>query len=217
MKIQSIFLSFLAAISLNVTLVNSLYANTNDNNSIIITQEMISSYQKCPITPTSQLKCSAYHQSTNYTCGPASIMTVMRYYKKLGANELSKETEMRIANEMGAESGLRGGTTSSQMVDWLTNHGFSVQSGKNITTDMLMDNIKKGVLTIVSYDNHWIVAKGYNVASKSPSKQDEIIFADSCCGISVIARDVIDNTWQDAHLQHSHCSVNGDYIIATPN
>ena len=127
---------------------NKLYAQENKNDSVTITAEMINSYEGCPLNSATQLKCPAYHQTTNYTCGPAAVMTIMRYYGKLGSGELNKDTELRIANEMNATPGMGGGTTISQMSHWLSDHGFNVQTGSNISTDTLIENINKGILVI---------------------------------------------------------------------
>ena len=119
---------------------------------------------------------------------------------------------------MNAIPGEGGGTTTDNLVTWLKSHGFSVQYGRNITTDMIIENVKKGIPTIVAYNSHWLVAKGYYIGSSSTYKnQDEILFADSCCNTTVISRDSLDSTWQEAHMSHGNCGNNGDYIIAIPS
>ena len=213
---NKIIKQFAIIFSAFIMIVFTVYAQQSKD--IIITNGMINSYERCPSKFTTELRCSTYYQTTNYTCGPAAVMTVMRYYGKLRPDQMNHQTEMLIANEMGATPGFGGGTTTSEMSDYLSSHGFSVKTGSDITTDMLISYINKGILVIVTYNNHWIVAKGYTLADKSISDdEDEIDFSDSCCGTSVISRSDIDNTWQESHMPHHECSVDGNYIIATPD
>ncbi len=158
------------------------------------------------------LDCKSYHQTTNYTCGPAAIMTLMRYYGKLSPNEMNQKTELRIALEMGASDT---GVTITQLSDWLSGHGFSVDSGANVSSAMIIGNLKKGIPTIIAVNQHWILAKGYTPGSTSD--QDEIEFSDSCCSTSAMSVADIDAMWAEAHLPENHCSSNiGEYVVATP-
>ena len=107
---------------------------------VMLSSDALVSAEKCPIQPKNsrQLSCKTYRQTTNYTCGPAAVMTLLNYYHKIGGKDLNKHTEMRIAGEMGASDK---GTTPDQVVDWLEGHGFQVDSGMRVTTDMLIENI----------------------------------------------------------------------------
>ena len=51
--------------------------------SLDMPNQMPSSSQNCPVKGKTLPRCTAYHQTTNYTCGPAAVMTVMHYYGKL--------------------------------------------------------------------------------------------------------------------------------------
>lgn len=46
------------------------------------------------------LNMKGYQQTTDYTCAPAAVMSLMHYYGMLSDNDLNKTTEMRIAKEM---------------------------------------------------------------------------------------------------------------------
>jgi len=193
--------------------VSKSYASSSET--IVLTKEIISSLEKCPRKNTMELNCKSYHQTTNYTCGPAAVMTLMRYYGMLSAKDMNKTTELRIAHEMSATAGDGGGTTPSQVESWLADHGFSVDSGQNVSTDLLIANVKKGIPTIMGANRHWVLAKGYNKGS-TPA-EDEVIFADSCCNVSVMSRDTIDMMWAEAHMPSNHCSDNvGRFIVAIP-
>lgn len=196
-------------------LVSSMIAYAQSSKTILVTEEMINQQKSCPRpSPTKQLACYTYHQTTSYTCGPAVVMTLLRYYGKLSSSQMNKTTELRIAKEMGASNE---GVTQSQMENWLENNGFRVDTGTYVKGDSIIDNINHGVPTIVSYNRHWILAKGYQ-KSNSANGNDEIYFSDSCCGISVIPKDTIDSIWQNNAINRS-CNRSGnfgEYIIATP-
>jgi len=58
------------------------------------------------------LDVKSYQQTTEYTCGPSSVITVLNYYKRTG-------NEMKIASEMGTDTTT--GTTPEQLLDSCTN------------------------------------------------------------------------------------------------
>jgi hypothetical protein len=185
--------------------------------SITLTTEEIRSAEDCadPNKESIALDCKSYQQTTNYTCGPAAIMTLMRFYGKLSPREMNRATELKIAGEMSAKPGDDGGTTESQVENWLTTHGFSVESGQRVTTDMIVDNLKRGTPTLVGFSRHWILAKGFHKGATAD--KDEIVFADSCCNVTVISRDTIDYMWLNSQRPANHCRDNvGIYIVARP-
>jgi hypothetical protein len=185
-------------------------------NSFELTNLDIQSVQHCPARNTNkvELGCKAYRQTTTYTCGPAAAMAVMHYYGKLSLKDFNRDTEMRISKEMGAAEGDFGGTTLHQVASWLEGHGFNVDDGSPVSVDMIIDNINKKIPTIVSANQHWLVAKGYSKGS-TPD-QDEITFADSCCDVSTMTRQQINSLWGASQLAENHCNDAGQYIVATP-
>src|SRR5664279_3057452 len=72
------------------------------------------------------LGVKGYQQTNDATCGPAAVMSLMHWYKLLSDKNLTAETEMRIAREMGTGDmkSPRPGTTTEQMVTWLEKNGF---------------------------------------------------------------------------------------------
>lgn len=210
LKIKHLFvILFIFILTISVSTINA-----RNDDSIVLTKETITSLERCPLRNTVELNCKSYHQTTNYTCGPAVVMVLLHYYGKLSSQDMNQKTELRIASEMGAVPGANGGTTSSQIETWLAGHGFNIDSGQQITTDMLIADVNKGIPVIVGYNKHWILAKGYHKGSRPD--QDEILFADSCCNVSIITRENIDSMWLTAHIPANHCSENiGKYIVAT--
>lgn len=186
-----------------------LLCNASEALTIQISNEL------CPIAvpqKTTQLRCNTYYQTTKYTCGASAVMMIMHYYGKLNSKNMNHATEIEIANEMG---GADHGTSPSQVSSWLSEHNFSVDSGQRINTDTLIDKINLGELVIIGMNNHWMVAKGYSKGS-TPA-EDEIIFADSSSGVTVISRNQIDSMWLDSRMPLNHCESNtGTYIIAVP-
>lgn len=72
-----------------------------------------------------------YQQTTEYTCGPAALLALARFYGLPGTGE-DKKNEMRIAAEAGTrrddipKDKGKPGTTPEEMGRWLTQHGFEV-------------------------------------------------------------------------------------------
>ncbi len=157
------------------------------------------------------LRCTSYRQTTNYTCGPAAVMALLHYFGKLSSKDMNRLTELRIAAEMNASDK---GTTPAQVESWLSSHGFSVSSGECVTSSLIKSNIDKGIPTLVGYDQHWLLAKGYNKDGKGI---DEIYFADSSCGTSALSAEVVDTMWSMGAMKQSYCGIHsGYYIIARP-
>lgn len=118
------------------------------------------------------LDLKAYQQTTSYTCGPCSVLTLMRYYGQKG-------DELKIAEEMGTSA--KKGTNPKQMTIWLENNGYDVKWGENGSVDMLRENLKKEIPTIVEWidwGGHWVVCVGYDDRGTKNKRDDVIIFAD---------------------------------------
>jgi hypothetical protein len=122
------------------------------------------------------LNISSYQQTTNYTCGPAVIMTLMRHYGMLSPSEMNRTTELRIASEMNTTIL---GTSQLKMVEWLRQHGFNVSYGQDVTLDMLVDNLNRGIPTIIAWNDfnvHSMLVVGYNSSGASPTGDNDKIF-----------------------------------------
>jgi hypothetical protein len=130
----------------------------------------------------------------------------MRYYGRLTSGEMNQKMELRIAAEMGVTSE---GASMSQVSDWLESHGFKVDTGRRVTSSMIIKNLQRGIPTLILMNNHWILAKGYS--------KDEIAFSDSCCSTDIVSASGIDSMSDDSMMPENHCSQNvGQYIVATP-
>jgi hypothetical protein len=119
----------------------------------------------------------SYQQTTNYTCGPAVVMTLMRHYGKLSDSDMNRTTEMRIATEMNTTIL---GTSQVNMVQWLEKNGFSVSYGQNVTLDMLINNINHGIPTIIAWNDlneHSMLVVGYHSDGPTPTGSKDMIFA----------------------------------------
>lgn len=169
----------------------------------------------------------SYQQTTNYTCGPAAIMTLMYHYGKLSASEMNKDTEMRIAKEMNT-SML--GTSPESMVDWLRKNGFNAEYGQGVSLDMLVDNINRGIPTIITWNDfniHSMLVVGYNSQGATPVGDKDVIFtADPASSGSVERNGITTNgidslTPNQLELNEINAKVffhspSGMYIVATP-
>ena len=118
------------------------------------------------------LNADSYQQTTEYSCGPASVLTLLRYYGKSG-------DEMIIAKEMGTSTTC--GTTPEQMSSWLGQHGFTASWNENGNLDTLTNNLKKQVPTLIEWSDwggHWVLVVGYDTRNTESLMDDVIIFAD---------------------------------------
>lgn len=118
------------------------------------------------------LSLRAFQQTTDYTCGPACVVTLPRYYGRDG-------DEMQIAKETGTNSDT--GTTPQAMASWFQKHGFRVTWGENGSLEMLRGNLARRVPTLVEWidwGGHWDVVVGYDTRGTSAPDDDLIYFAD---------------------------------------
>ena len=69
----------------------------------------------------------------------------------LQQKELTSETEMRIAREMGTRDlkSPQPGTTTAEIVNWLERNGFAVASGHDGSLELLRRYLNKGIPVLV--------------------------------------------------------------------
>lgn len=118
------------------------------------------------------LDVESYQQTTDYTCGPSAVLTLLRYYGKNG-------DEMNIASEMGTST--THGTTPEQMTVWLNNNGFNAYWCENGTLDSLRENLSNNIPTLIEWSDwggHWVLVIGYDTRNTVSVSDDVIIFAD---------------------------------------
>jgi hypothetical protein len=130
---------------------------------------------------------TGYQQTTDYTCGPAVLLSLARFYGLPGIEEDTK-TEMRIARESGTRdfNSSLPGTKPQEMSAWLEENGFDVQltfedKGDGTALEQLRDNIRRGIPTLVEWidlNGHWAVAVGYDYRNVSDPWDDVLILAD---------------------------------------
>lgn len=169
------------------------------------------------------LHTASYQQTTGYTCGPAVVMSLLNYYGMLKRSDMNKITEMRIAQEMGT---TMQGTSQEAMVNWLKQHGFTVDYGQTVTADILIDNLKRSVPTIIIWNDwsgHAMLVVGY-YASKNkmffvdPSTRSSLVAnKQNIAGIDTISPRDLELNWFDArHTFNPTRTAAGMYIVAVP-
>jgi len=178
------------------------------------------------------LGVKGYQQTTDYTCGPAAIMSLLHWYKILDTSQMNHATEMRIADEMGTGSmnSSHPGTNLEQMMKWLQNNGFQVTGGENGSLELIKKNLQKGIPVLVEWidwGGHWVVVTGYYAESKRFSKNvDTIFFADSAThwsgennpeGISSFNAWRFQDMWFDAQYLSLDKIKRKVYLIAIPS
>jgi len=118
------------------------------------------------------LDVDSYQQTTEYSCGPSAVVTLLDYFGKQG-------DEMTIVEEMGTSTTT--GTTPQQMANWLDAHGFDASWHENGNLDSLTNNLKKQIPTLVEWSDwggHWVLVVGYDTRNTETIWDDVIIFAD---------------------------------------
>jgi hypothetical protein len=118
------------------------------------------------------LNVSSYQQTTEYTCGPATVISLLKHYGREG-------DEMTIAGEMGTSTTT--GTTPEQMTTWLNNNGFTASWHTEGTFDLLRANLANNTPTLVEWSDwggHWVLVIGYDTRNTADLMDDVIIFAD---------------------------------------
>ena len=177
------------------------------------------------------LGVKGYQQTNDATCGPAAVMSLMRWYNLLSDKDMTAQTEMRIASEMGTGDmkSPRPGTTTEQMVSWLEKNGFTVASGEDGSLELVRRYLNKGIPVLVEWidwGGHWVVATGYHAAYESPTKgPDTIFFADPSShwanpnnpdGISSFNAWRFRDMWFDVQYLKPGQVTRNVYIIAVP-
>jgi hypothetical protein len=175
---------FLSAVCLNEAKDVSSYSN---NTAIVwfprIDTAILATSQNVDFIP----NLTAYQQTTDYTCGPAALLSLAKFYGLPNISE-NVETEMQIAQECGTRNlnSSQPGTKPEEMVDWLENNGFNVQlefedKGDGTELQRLRDNIRNGTPTLVEWidlSGHWDIAVGYDYRNESDPWDDVLILAD---------------------------------------
>jgi hypothetical protein len=156
----------------------------------------------------------AYQQTTDYTCGPAALLSLAKFYGMPDIEENAK-TEMKISQEAGTRdfNSSRPGTKPQEMVAWLEKNGFSVQlefedKGDSTALERLRDNIHNGIPTLVEWidlSGHWAIAVGYDYRNATDPWDDVLILADPydryddyCDGYSFVNANRFYWMWFDA-------------------
>ena len=172
-----------------------------------------------------------YQQTTDYTCAPAAVMSLLHWYKLLPDKELNAQTEMRISREMGTRDmqSPQPGTTTEEIVKWLDSNGFVVLAGQDGTVELVRSYLNKGIPVLVEWidwGGHWVVATGYHAAYESPAKgTDTIFFADPAShwsnpnnpdGISSFNAWRFRDMWFDVQYLNPGQITRNVYIVAVP-
>lgn len=147
------------------------------------------------------LPLTAFQQTKSYTCGPATLITLLRFFDRDG-------DEMQIAKE--AKCTPAKGTAPANMVAWLENHDFDVTWGENGTLNLLRENLDRGVPTLVEWidwGGHWVIVVGYDTRGTGSERDDVIYFADPADsldgardGLTTFHAKRFESMWFDAFL-----------------
>jgi predicted double-glycine peptidase len=173
------------------------------------------------------LNMQAYQQTEEYTCGAATIMSLLYHYGLISAKKLTRETELQISADMGTSTAV--GTTVEQIAKWLDNNGFIVNYGENGTLALLQNNLKTGIPTLVEWmdwGGHWSVVAGYDSGTGDVGRSNDTLFlADSSAkynsektfnGIIRVNANRFKSMWFDAQYFKPGQIVKGIFMTAVP-
>ena len=134
------------------------------------------------------LKLNHYQQMTEYTCGPATLLTFLDYHDKKAFNKL---TEKRLSKLLKTCPNI--GTTPQNIYKFLREAGQNVELVKNMTLYDLEQNVnveKPAIVLWCSDDEwHWSTHVGYdneNIILIDPEIQD---------GLRYINKREFDDLW----------------------
>lgn len=88
------------------------------------------------------LGVTGWQQTTDYTCGPSSVMSIMRFYGVLNASQMTHETEMAFAKGMGTRSD--NGTDPILMAAWLQSVRFGSAWAQGGNISLVRDFLARG-------------------------------------------------------------------------
>jgi len=138
-------------------------------------------------------------QTTDYTCGPASVVGLFKYFG-------FQTTELTAAKEMKTDP--NNGTKPEDIVNWLKSKGLKVTWGENGSIELLKNNLKKDIPTLIEWidwGGHWTVVVGLDDKGTATTEDDEIILADpydkvdgKADGLTYFNLERFDSMWFDA-------------------
>lgn len=162
-----------------------------------------------------------YQQSTEITCGPAAIMSLLNYYGLLDDLEVNRQTELKFAND--ANTGNIYGTRATKLAEILNGYDLIVDIGTHGTIAQIEENIRKGIPTLVNWfdwGGHWALAVGYQKLGQTIEEDKDLIFLidpasqhtniKSPYGLTILNPNKFEKMWIDSE------GVTGIYITARP-
>jgi len=162
-----------------------------------------------------------HQQTTDYTCGPAAVMSLLNYYGKLDDSKMNHATELELAKEMGTNDDY--GTTAKNIAQWLEKHNFEVKYGTKGDIKLLYESIDKGIPVLVDWidwGGHWTLVSGYQKLGKTIDDDKDTLFmvdpavhfnnVKTVYGLSAINPDRFQYMWQDSE------GTKGIFVIAYP-
>ncbi|ABI82363.1 peptidase C39 family protein [Francisella tularensis] len=212
-RVILVLITFIFAISLNYSY--GEYANKT------YIQNVVKTFNLSTDKNIKILDIKGYQQTTDYTCGPSAVMSLLNYYGVLKDSQMNHQTELEIAKQMGTNDDY--GTTMQQIAEWLGNHGFEVKYATDGDINLLYRSIDKAIPVLVDWidwGGHWTLVSGYQKLGKSVDDDKDMLFmidpaahfnnVRSVYGLSAINPDRFQYMWQDSK------GVKDIYIIAFP-
>lgn len=126
----------------------------------------------CSTHRAGMLEVRSYQQTTDYTCGPSAVRSLLGYWGK-------SEAEMQLAQQVQASA--EWGTAPEPIADYLRQQGFEVAWGTDGTLGLLRESIEQKTPVLVEWidwGGHWVLVIGYDDRGTPAEDDDELVFAD---------------------------------------
>lgn len=165
-----------------------------------------------------------YQQTTDYSCGPAAALTVLKYFGNHDFDEATLIKRMKTSTTVG--------TSLSNMVKFFRELGWDVQSSLDKPPidefefqKFVVESLKQGkpiLVENVEFGGHWRVIIGCDGMDTENLYDDVLIFADPFDtsdhkqdGYAIESLDRFYSMWFDAHMLPKS-ERNQPWLIATP-
>lgn len=171
------------------------------------------------------LGVTGWQQTTDYTCGPSSVMSIMRFYGVLNASQMTHETEMAFAKGMGTRSD--NGTDPILMAAWLQSVRFGSAWAQGGNISLVRDFLARGQPIVVLWSDwggHYVASTGYYAGSGDYNDGlDTVFFADPAAhfqnvnntrGVTGFVSDRMESMW--FNLNSGIRTTFGVYVTMVP-
>lgn len=129
------------------------------------------------------LNVPGYQQTTDISCGPSTVMSLLAYDKKLPLSRMNSLTEHQIMSDLKTQpiSAKVPGTSPHAIVEYLNRNGYQAELKTDLSMDTIKAELAKGRPIIHlngDWGAHYKLITGLVVDEINPNPKDTIICVD---------------------------------------